>query len=683
MRHPHSLPRILLKLTAPAVTTTLTVAITLLLLLATPPTAAREPLLMAGKKSLYQRVLTRPGAALHNRIGDSSSKPTPVDAFSRFYVYSRQQHQGQSWLQVGVDTRGELKGWLPASQTVAWKQQLTLAFTNPGANRNPVLFFKSWDSLEAILELESPADTIAPLIARIEAGDQDPRIVAIEPKEFIDINQQFYLLPILAFEEVYTESGHSVIALKIASVTRQQPRQAPATAAFSPVQQATQQPTQTLTAFRAAIVFVIDSTISMRKYIDETRAAVKQVYQRIQDAGIQDQVSFGLVGFRAASSNKQRASQLEYIAREFVDPSETDTAEEFLNLAADLHEASVSTDHFDEDAYAGIITALEGIPWNRFGARYIVLITDAGALEGADSNTRLHAEQVRSEAATKGVALYTFHLKTPAGKSNHASAAAKYQTLTHNPTIQKSLYFPIEAGDPKGFAGNINILADSVIDNIRAASRGSAVPGAAREATAVKAIGDPSQQRLRQATAELGHAMQLAYLGRLRNTEAPEVFEAWISDRDLSDPAILSVDQRVLLTKNQLSDLRMILTKILDAADRGVLEPEGFFDSLRSIAASFGRDPNLAMRPNAIKLADLGLMEEYLEDLPYKSDIMNLDQDTWTRWGTQRQLDFVKRLRSKVHLYERYNADNDRWISLAKDSPIGEQVYPVRLRDLP
>jgi len=40
-------------------------------------------------------------------------------------------------------------------------------------------------------------------------------------------------------------------------------------------------------------------------------------------------------------------------------------------------------------------------------------------------------------------------------------------------------------------------------------------------------------------------------------------------------------------------------------------------------------------------------------------------------------------VKSKLRLYERYNADADRWVSLAAESPPGEQVYPVPLRDLP
>jgi hypothetical protein len=145
------------------------------------------------------------------------------------------------------------------------------------------------------------------------------------------------------------------------------------------------------------------------------------------------------------------------------------------------------------------------------------------------------------------------------------------------------------------------------------------------------------------------------------------------------------VDVRVLLTKNQLSDLQLILQQVVHAAETGMLEPDRFFESLRSLALQFGRDPNLARRPEATRLADLDLLGEYLDDLPYQSDVMGIDQDTWTRWGPQRQLAFTNRLKAKIRLYERYNSDWRRWINLAQTSTAGpgEWVYPVPLEDLP
>jgi hypothetical protein len=86
----------------------------------------------------------------------------------------------------------------------------------------------------------------------------------------------------------------------------------------------------------------------------------------------------------------------------------------------------------------------------------------------------------------------------------------------------------------------------------------------------------------------------------------PRSLRSWISDRDFTDPTKRTLEVRVLLTKNQLSDLQMILQKIVHAAEEGMLKPDSFFNSLRSIASQFGRDPGLATRPEATRLSDLG-----------------------------------------------------------------------------
>jgi hypothetical protein len=66
-------------------------------------------------------------------------------------------------------------------------------------------------------------------------------------------------------------------------------------------------------------IFVIDSTISMQPYIQETRSAVRRIYERMRKAGVLDWASFGLVAFRAHSSDPKRDSALEYVAKEFAE----------------------------------------------------------------------------------------------------------------------------------------------------------------------------------------------------------------------------------------------------------------------------------------------------------------------------------------------------------------------------
>ena len=64
--------------------------------------ADRTPLLMEGKKTLYQRVITHPGASLYAGQGEGSTViQKAVRPFSVFYVYTRDGN----WLEVGAELR--------------------------------------------------------------------------------------------------------------------------------------------------------------------------------------------------------------------------------------------------------------------------------------------------------------------------------------------------------------------------------------------------------------------------------------------------------------------------------------------------------------------------------------------------------------------------------------------------
>ncbi|MBL2515552.1 serine/threonine protein kinase, partial [Klebsiella pneumoniae] len=163
-----------------------------------------KPLLQEGKKTLYQRILTTPGCKLSDNAGDENGQLQP--AFSSLYVYQKEEAKGQSWLKVGPDSYGKTLGWLPKSCTVDWKMQLTLAFTNP-ANRDRLLFFKEKESLDNILSAPDPVSLVAPLRAKLKRDGHAEGIQAQEPEYFVDLQKQFYLLPILSGEEVMTEDG--------------------------------------------------------------------------------------------------------------------------------------------------------------------------------------------------------------------------------------------------------------------------------------------------------------------------------------------------------------------------------------------------------------------------------------------------------------------------------------------
>lgn len=640
----------------------------------------KAPLLLDGKKTLYQRVLTRPGAVLVPQPGETAG--TVVPALSQYYVYERRTLAGKEWLAVGAASRGQIDGWLGGDASLPWRQQMALAFTNP-AGRDRTLLFAERQTVLDLLKAPDSGTAVAPIRKTVEAGGSDPRVVSIEPATYIDINKRFYLLPILEAQEVEAAKGFRVRALEVASVTAKKDERSPAEVAAAA--QAPPQPAA-LRTFSSAIVFVIDSTISMGPYIDRTREAVRRVYAAIEQAGLARQARFGLIGFR---SSTKAVPKLEYDAKVFADPSEVKDGADFLARIADLKPASVSSAKFSEDSYGGVMTAIRKIRWDEFGGRYLILITDAGAIAGSDplSSTGLDGREVRLEAERLGIALYTLHLKTPEGKRDHGPAERQYRDVSFNPVVNRPLYYPVEGGSVEQFGSIVDTLAQSLVAQVQGAAKGEIVPGSARSAR-IEGAGKGDPEKVRSQVAEdtqlLGRAMQLAYLGRVQGTTAPALFRAWLADRDFAQLDRPTTEVRVLLTKNQLNDMAQVVTTILDAGEKSqATSTTAFFDLIRSAAAHLARDPAALNNPNATRLGELGLLGEYLDDLPYKSDVMGLSRDIWASWGTSEQEELLDRLRRKLRLYQVYHDDVDRWVTLAPGADAGDAVYPVPLGALP
>ncbi|WP_017431226.1 vWA domain-containing protein [Vreelandella jeotgali] len=642
------------------------------------------PLTMAGKENLQQRVLTTPGCRLTPQPGGKPGEALP--AFSRFYVYQRSEQDGDKWLKVGPDSYGNVTGWLPEDCTVDWKMQMTLAFTNP-ANRDRLMFFRQRDDLTSILDEFEPSSEVAPLRGQLEKDGQAPSVVAREPEYYVDLQEQFYLLPILEGEEIMTEAGFRTRLLKVASVSADEDVLDEAEDDADSSSNGSSQ----LREFNAGVVFVVDSTISMGPYIERTREAVRRVYGRLEEENLTDKVRFGMVSFR---DSVEAAPDVEYTTRLFADPNETQNREDFMSKVASLEEATASTQGWEEDAYAGVMQAVDDINWGNFGARYVVMITDASAVEGDNprSATGFDADQVRLEAARQGIAVYTLYLQTPEGKErgDNVTADTQYGNLSTFTGTNTSLYYPVDASNLEMFGQRVDALANAITGQVHSAYMGDEAIGSTlnAEPSADTQAGntgteDSKAQKMREDTELVGHAMQLAYLGQRNKTQAPPVFNAWISDRDLIKQNVPTTEVRVLLTKGQLSDLSDVVSEILHAANTGLISPADMFEQLRSVAAATGTDPNQVSEDSGRQLGEMGLMGEYLKDLPYQSEVLNLDEATWSSWNGLQQERFIRGLTTKLRHYQRYNEDVDRWISLAPDADARDNVYPVPLEMLP
>jgi len=618
-----------------------------------------RPLLQEGKTALYQRVIAIPGAKLNTLPGGSSATDLKVAPFSSFYVYQR-SNNGE-WLQVGTDSTGTVVGWLPAEQAVNWNQTLTVAFRDT-AEQNRVPLFGDRSSLKTLID---SGDSVTYSKLRDQAGQGisgDSPLVAIQPEGYIDIRKDFYLVPILDHEDVLV-GGQQARLLHVATVPLQDSQ-------------------AVVDTYRTGIVFVIDSTISMGPYIDKTREIMQRVYRSIEEAKLADQVSYGLVAYRDSIT---AVPQLEFVTRTYASLADGTSGTEFLSRIAAVKPAAVSSEGFNEDAYAGVSEAINAIDWTGYYAKYIILISDAGPRVENDplSATGLGSATLREIAHENDIAIGVFHLRTAAGASNHGFAEEQYRELSTISGIG-DFYYPIKTGDVSGFETALSSMTEQLTMQVREAASGRP------PANVVTATGSSTElDEFQNKVARLGYGLRMKYLQEenLAGQRVPALFNAWMVDRDLAAPAERSIDVRVLLTRDQLSDLHEVLRQVLITAEEGTLAPDDFLDELKSLAATISRDPAAAkMSTRAVggqSLADMGYMREYLEGLPYKSEVMNLDLSIWQQWPAQRQFEFISQLDGKVAYYRSLHDNVDLWVPLDDGEVDGDSVYPLLLEALP
>ncbi len=612
---------------------------------------------MAGKRSLYQRVLASPGTRLVKEPGatDGGQAVTP---FTTFYVYGRREMGGEEWLEIGPDSHGAVAGFAPARQLIPWNQALTVTFKDPASGER-VLLFRDRDSLKRLID-QNDLESYERYYDEAIRGDPsaDSPIVAIQPGTRIDIEKDFYLVPIKHHEDLYLQDRPARL-LEVASVPLEAGEQGEGSAARP---------------FRTGIVFVMDATQSMRPYIRRTRAVTRRVYEALSRTGVRNRVSFGLTAYRdhLATPTDER-----FLSRNFVTLGAGTDAKRFFKEVASLRASDITNAEFVEDAYAGIKDAIDGNPWSEFDARYIGLVTDASARESGDplSSTRLDLAGIRQLARDRGIALWVMHLKTPMGVMDHERAERQYRALADYPGIGE-LYYGVGMGSADEFERVLHTLASQIASQVESTAKAGPAAPAGQADEALKSL----QQRI----ARLGYALRMKYLQAKGDDKPPQVFDAWLVDRDPRNPDDTTIEVRVLITRDQLSDLRNALTQILELAEEGVLSPRNFVAELKALAARMSRDQESpAIVPGASSLAELGLIGEYVEDLPYQSEVLGLSLEDWEAWPAERQLDFVHRLESKAQYYQALHDHTDLWVSLNGGPITGESVFPVLLELLP
>lgn len=624
------------------------------------------PLLQEGKRTLYQRVISHPTAQLYAQASDQSQVVDKgLRPFTPLYVYER----GQGWLNVGKGTN-KADGWIKADLTTPWNQSLTLLFSNR-SQRDPVIFFRDTKALQDICDAPDMSERLVSLQLSVAKKKTGPEVVASEPMtSSVDLDR-FYLMPILEMQEPYEGTKF----LRVASID---PGQIPGSQYHQGKSGTAADPTKK--APRTGIAIVMDTTVSMQPYIEQSRQLIKTIYDRLQKEKLTEHVGFAFVAFRNSTA---AVPELEYISTVVSDFVTASNRKELESRLAKVREAKVSTHSFNEDSLAGVYNAIESLSWDEYDSRIILLVTDAGPLPSDDRyrSVAMEPQEMADFAGQKGIWIVAVHIKTPAGASNHDYAEQAYRILSmKNGSAQ---YQSIKTSNPKEgaryFAAVAESLAKTMEQVVTLTTQGKMLT---RPKDAAPKNPEEDAAQLAQ---RLGYALQLEYLGRANRTPAPQVVSSWITDMDLAHLArgqrVPNVEVAVLLTKAQLNDLHAQIGAIIDNAERTKkTDSTDFFQGILSASARTARDPNMPTQGKT--LAELGVLGEFLDGLPYRSEVMLLTEEDWYRKSIGEQTAFINRLKSKLARYEEYDRDRKNWETFGTFSA-NDWVYRVPLNMLP
>lgn len=595
------------------------------------------PLNVPGYDDIYQRVLIKPGALLASVPGGVGTVSLPV--FGVYYVFASRPDA----MQIGASLDRGAEGWVRDTDVQPFNSMLAMRYEPPG-QRAPVLFFKDELSVAAMIGQPGAKANVEQLIKSVQAGNPDPRLIAIEQRA-IDWVPSPYVMPILGATLHVADDGRNVYVARIASVSG---------GAASGSKVCTETSKEQL---KHRIAFAIDTTASMGPYIDGVKRIARAWQTQIDQRGLNDKFRFGVVAFRNNMDSPAQAG-LEYVTNPVLPFKDDATAARFASTVTGLSASPVSTHSFNEDSVAGLTDAL-GYDWSdACGVKVLFLITDAGALGADDPKAREKGKGLASIAAIaqqQNIRVFVVHIATPEARraGNIEPSAEQYRAafgVSGAGGYKVGGYAAIPDGSPAAFSNYISKIG-GLIDAIDKERQGNTqqLPTASSDTLSFE----------EQLLTEL-FSVQQRFLGTAAGAQAKTFTESYTSDRDLANLDRPALQVSVLLTRRQLSTLLDQTERLIRNA-RTVgqqVETGRFFQLLQMVSAATSQDP-ARLGGNVARLE--ALMPSFLKLLPYKSAVLSLSAEDWRTMGASKQNEFITSLSEKAAFYRSLAADNRAW----------------------
>lgn len=643
--------------------------LTFLLLIIFCAEVSAKPLTMPGYDDLYQRVLTRENAIAFDTPEGAPISAAPLPMFSSYYVFKRMEKDGREWLALGSNPNRDSDMWVLATATENWPMMIVMQFAKAG-QRERALFFDSADELRKLIESPRLSRSATEIVRSLDSQKPDGRLVAAETDSAriggMTFDSKPYVFPVLSHKRVQFDNGNPATMIEVASVNVQ--------GAESRRDGAPQR--EGLEDSQLGAMFVIDTTTSMRPYIDVARDAANDIAKSLsRTSSSENRAVFGLVGYRNNMDDEPRKSKLEYVTKRFVSMKKGGDAESLARALDSMQEATVSTHSFDEDLVAGLYEAIEESDWSGIDYRLVIVITDAGALPDGDPLSKYPQKSLSSVVAlaqSKGIAIIPIHLHTNEARKvgNISQARRQHMILGRTGDTNNNKYVPISGGTPEALAAQFASLPDDISSIIASARSGRAVEK--RQLSDSPSIGDLVVNEV------FGDQQRL--IGAIEGDRAPVFLRGWTVANDLTDTRRQTMQVAVLLSRNQLNELAQRLDRIYRAALKSPTRPEEFFANLQSLSAGTAQDPE-RFGEEFSNISESGLLPAYLELLPYKTEVLGLSRSRWLAMGAIEQQDFIDKIAFRLRIYRDIESSN-KWVQFSAGDA-GQEVYPVLIEHLP
>ncbi|HAI70108.1 MAG TPA: VWA domain-containing protein [Gammaproteobacteria bacterium] len=633
------------------------------------------------------RALPRPFSNIYQGPTTGKVAFSNVKAFFPVYVFDKKDvdysdpANPKGWYKIGPSVSDPM-GWMEAKDIMEWKQALVVSYTHPGTGeerRQPVLMYENLGDLKALVESDKRTEQAK---TAYEGMAKTPMtvpkgVVSMEPKRFVDIEKKegFYILPVLDYEVLDIFDDETRYLQIAAAIPRDRTDTAGADLLQNQdyVEQATQSETTEGTQAQnlgVDIKFVMDITGSMGPYIDATKDAIRQIATQVVSK-IDTHLHFGLIGYMDDTRD---------LTPELVDGNG------FVNVISNV--MARGGGDYQEEVFAGVKQGIESA-WSENSIKVMVVVGDASSHpKGHPKNlTNMNAAQLQELASNHKIAIMAVHIKNRRAKRDHPIAKEQFSTLARNSASPEvSYYFPIDADNIDAFGGVIKTLSETlskVIADVRSTKSGDKID--VIETTAEVSDLDTIDSSGEAEEAAAAFAKSLAatalveYLGSA--AKPPRDVTAWVLDRDFTDPDKRALDVRLLIKKSELNDLITALEQVLMAIKRSELTSMQFFDALQGVVTAAGKGEDISFK-GAKRLKNSGLLPAWISSLPYKSAILELDDEMFESLSPDERGTLEDDIDAKLQYYREIN-ESDLWVSLDDRDRNDANVYPINLEMLP